>query len=60
MMAIADIYDALTAPDRPYKRGLPPERALSILEAEANGGKIDDSLFRVFVESNAWRLSDGS
>jgi len=61
MMAIADIYDALTAPDRPYKRGLPPDRALSILEMEARQSKIDARLFNVFVESKAWRLAgDGS
>jgi HD-GYP domain-containing protein (c-di-GMP phosphodiesterase class II) len=61
MMTIADIYDALTAPDRPYKQGLPPDRALSILEMEAGHGKIDGRLFKVFVESRAWQLTnDGS
>ena len=48
---------ALTAGDRPYKRGLPPEQALTILETEAGHGKIDARLLRVFVESRAWRLS---
>lgn len=56
MMTIADIYDALTAGDRPYKRGLPAERALAILETEANHGKLDSRLFRVFVDSQAWQL----
>lgn len=61
MMTIADIYDALTAPDRPYKRGLPPDRALSILQTEARHGKLDDRLLTVFVESKAWCLpGDGS
>ncbi|HKQ29708.1 MAG TPA: HD domain-containing phosphohydrolase, partial [Burkholderiales bacterium] len=61
MMSIADIYDALTAPDRPYKRGMPAERALSILETEAKHGKIDQRLLSVFVESRAWHLTgDGS
>jgi 3',5'-cyclic-nucleotide phosphodiesterase len=54
MMTISDIYDALTAPDRPYKRSLPAEKALDILGAEAKSGKIDDVLYRVFVESRAW------
>jgi len=58
MMTIADIYDALTAGDRPYKRSLPAERALAILETEAGHGKLDARLFRVFVDSQAWRLSD--
>jgi HD-GYP domain-containing protein (c-di-GMP phosphodiesterase class II) len=56
MMTISDIYDALTAGDRPYKRALPVERALDILGAEAKAGKIDAGLFRVFVESEAWQL----
>jgi HD-GYP domain-containing protein (c-di-GMP phosphodiesterase class II) len=51
IMAITDIYDALVASDRPYKRALPVERALSILEAEVRDGKLDKHLFEVFVES---------
>jgi HD-GYP domain-containing protein (c-di-GMP phosphodiesterase class II) len=57
MMTIADIYDALTAGDRPYKRGLPSDRALAILETEAGHGKLDPRLFRVFVDSGAWQLA---
>lgn len=49
MMAIADIYDALTASDRPYKKAMPPEKAISILEEEANRNKIDPDLFELFV-----------
>jgi HD-GYP domain-containing protein (c-di-GMP phosphodiesterase class II) len=56
IMTIADIYDALTAGDRPYKQGLPAEKALDILAAEARVAKIDATLYRVFVESGAWRL----
>jgi HD-GYP domain-containing protein (c-di-GMP phosphodiesterase class II) len=56
MMTISDIYDALTAGDRPYKRGVPAERALDILGAEARAGKVDPVLLRVFVECGAWRL----
>jgi 3',5'-cyclic-nucleotide phosphodiesterase len=55
-MTIADIYDALTAGDRPYKRGLPQEQALDILASEAKANKIDALLYKVFVESGAWRL----
>ena len=57
MMTIADIYDALTAGDRPYKRGLMPEQALTILESEADHGKIDARLLSVFMESRSWQLS---
>ncbi|WP_372522379.1 HD domain-containing phosphohydrolase [Sulfuricaulis sp.] len=56
IMTIADIYDALTAGDRPYKQGLPAEKALDILAAEARAAKIDATLYHVFVESGAWRL----
>ena len=56
MMTISDIYDALTAADRPYKRAMPAERALDILNAEARAGKIDAILLQVFVEAGAWRL----
>jgi HD-GYP domain-containing protein (c-di-GMP phosphodiesterase class II) len=56
IMTIADIYDALTAGDRPYKQGLPAEKALDILASEARAAKIDATLYHVFVESGAWRL----
>lgn len=58
IMTIADIYDALTAPDRPYKKAVPTERALNILEEEATAGKIDRDLFRIFVESSSYTLID--
>lgn len=56
IMTIADIYDALTAGDRPYKHGLPEQQALDILALEAKAAKIDAALYKVFVESKAWRL----
>jgi 3',5'-cyclic-nucleotide phosphodiesterase len=56
MMTISDIYDALTAPDRPYKLAVPVERALAILETEAKAQKLDANLLKVFVDSGAWRL----
>ena len=49
MMTIADIYDALTATDRPYKRAVPTERALDILHMEAREGMIDKGLLDAFV-----------
>jgi HD-GYP domain-containing protein (c-di-GMP phosphodiesterase class II) len=56
IMAIADIYDALVAMDRPYKKAIPLDRALSILEAEVKEGKLDGELFRIFVESRVCDL----
>ena len=49
IMTIADIYDALTAADRPYKKAVPPERALAILDAEARDGLIDRDLLGTFI-----------
>lgn len=51
MMAISDIYDALTASDRPYKKAVPHDKALDILHMEAKGGQLDAELIRVFVEA---------
>jgi HD-GYP domain-containing protein (c-di-GMP phosphodiesterase class II) len=54
MMTIADIFDALTAQDRPYKRALPVERALEIMTDEVERGQLDESLFRIFLEARIW------
>ncbi len=55
MMTICDIFDALVAKDRPYKKKQPLERALEILrEVELNGGNIDPHLFNLFVEAKLW------
>src|SRR5262245_36138631 len=56
MMAIPDIYDALSATDRAYKRALPRERALDILHNEAKLGMIDGELLRLFCEAEIFRL----
>ncbi len=55
IMTIADIFDALTARDRPYKKELAPELALKILEEEAKQGKLDSDLLRVFIEAGVFR-----
>ncbi|HEY0190423.1 MAG TPA: HD domain-containing phosphohydrolase, partial [Kofleriaceae bacterium] len=54
MMAIADIYDALTASDRPYKRAMSTERALEILASDVKRGQLDNDLFDVFVGAQVW------
>ncbi|HSF17461.1 MAG TPA: HD domain-containing phosphohydrolase [Vicinamibacteria bacterium] len=56
MMTISDIYDALTARDRPYKPAVPTERALTILESEASSGKIDRELLDLFIEAKIYEL----
>jgi HD-GYP domain-containing protein (c-di-GMP phosphodiesterase class II) len=54
MMTIADIYDALTAGDRPYKRAMPVEHALDILRHETNAGAIDADLLDLFVDARVF------
>ncbi len=54
MMSIADIYDALTASDRPYKKAVPVEKALDILGFEVKDGHIDAELVRIFREARVW------
>jgi HD-GYP domain-containing protein (c-di-GMP phosphodiesterase class II) len=54
MMTIADIFDALTAADRPYKRAVSAERALDILHDEAREGMLDAALLATFVEARVW------
>jgi HD-GYP domain-containing protein (c-di-GMP phosphodiesterase class II) len=56
MMTIADIFDALTAWDRPYKKAVPIERALQILDYERKDGKIDADLFQLFVEAEIYKV----
>jgi HD-GYP domain-containing protein (c-di-GMP phosphodiesterase class II) len=55
MMTIADIFDALTASDRPYKRAVPVDRALGIVEAEVKAGKLDAALFDIFVGGEVYK-----
>ncbi len=58
MLTIADIYDALTAADRPYKKALPLEKALDILHSEAKAEHIDGDLLELFCATRPWeRLS---
>jgi HD-GYP domain-containing protein (c-di-GMP phosphodiesterase class II) len=53
ILTICDIYDALTAGDRPYKKAMPPDRALDLIAMECRAGHLDEQLFGVFVESRA-------
>lgn len=55
IMSIADIFDALTASDRPYKKAVPVDRAFRILDAEVAEHHIDGDLVRVFREAEIWK-----
>jgi len=55
MIAIADVYDALVAHDRPYKKAMPVEQALAIIEKGA-GTHFDASLVRLFIDQRLYEL----
>jgi len=57
IMTIADIFDALTASDRPYKKAMPVEKALHILHLEQNDGPVDAEILRLFEEEKLWRVT---
>jgi len=54
MMAIADIFEALTASDRPYKKAMPLSKALTILGRMKEDNHVDPDLFDVFVREKVW------
>ena len=54
MMTVSDIYDALTASDRPYKRAISTERALDILRMEVGDGLLDPNLVETFIDAKVY------
>jgi response regulator RpfG family c-di-GMP phosphodiesterase len=54
MMTISDIFDALVAWDRPYKKSVPASRALDILADECKHGKVDGELLQIFVDAKVY------
>jgi HD-GYP domain-containing protein (c-di-GMP phosphodiesterase class II) len=54
MMSVADIYDALTASDRPYKKAVPLDRAIDILDYSVKDGHLDAELVRIFKDARVW------
>lgn len=59
IITILDIFEALTASDRPYKPGMPAEKALSILrEMAEREGKLDLALTEQFARSRCWEAEE--
>jgi len=54
VMTVADIFDALTAMDRPYKSAMSLDTALRVLESEAGDGLLDVDIVRVFIEARCF------
>ncbi|MFA6451555.1 MAG: HD domain-containing phosphohydrolase [bacterium] len=58
ILALVDIYDALTAQDRPYKPAIPVGRSLKILQEEVEAGRLDKTVFNAFVDNEVYTLED--
>lgn len=58
ILTIADIYDALVAQDRPYKKAMPVDKALKILGFEAKDGKLDQELLDLFIEKDVYKMEE--
>lgn len=54
LLTILDVFDALTARDRPYKPPMPTEKALAILHSMAGEGSLDEEILNLFETSRAW------
>lgn len=55
ILAVADIYEALSARDRPYKQPMPEEKVLGILSKAAEFGEIDADVLRLLTEDGVHR-----
>ncbi len=53
-LTVCDVYDALTASDRPYKKAVPRDAALGILEGEAKRDRLDSWMVAAFIEGKVW------
>lgn len=56
VMGIADIFEALTASDRPYKPGMKLSQAIGIMKKFRDNGHIDPDLFDIFIQSGVYRV----
>jgi HD-GYP domain-containing protein (c-di-GMP phosphodiesterase class II) len=57
IMTICDMFDALSASDRPYKKAVPPQRALEILEMSVRDSELDSELFQLFLDARIFQLT---
>jgi hypothetical protein len=60
ILAVSDVFDALTAKDRPYKKAIPLTPALDILTGMAKGGHLDMELVNIFIDSRAFEVVKAS
>ncbi|MEM9623013.1 MAG: HD domain-containing phosphohydrolase [Pseudomonadota bacterium] len=57
VMAVCDVYDALTAMDRPYKPAMGKDTAFDILHDEARRGLLDEEMVNIFIASGSYELA---
>jgi HD-GYP domain-containing protein (c-di-GMP phosphodiesterase class II) len=60
ILAVSDVFDALTAKDRPYKKAIPLTPALDILTGMAKGGHLDLELVNIFIDSRSFEVVKSS
>jgi len=60
VMAVADMYDAMTANDRPYKKTIPHEKAQQILMDEVAQGRLSAALVKLFFSAGCYRMPEGT
>ena len=54
LLTIFDVFEAMTAIDRPYKQPMPAEHALRIMHEMADRGQLDREVLALFEQSRAW------
>jgi len=59
ILALVDVFDALTADDRPYKKAMPLEQALKILGFMVKDGELDGELLNIFSRNEVWGKIEG-
>jgi HD-GYP domain-containing protein (c-di-GMP phosphodiesterase class II) len=59
ILAIVDIFEALTAKDRPYKPAIPVDKAIAIVQAEVDRGALNGKLWKLFLDRKLYELFTG-
>lgn len=55
IMAVADVFEALTSSDRPYKKPMPLSQTLTIMGRMVEDDHLDPDIYRLFVQSEVYR-----
>ena len=59
ILAIVDIFEALTAKDRPYKPAIPVDKAIAIVQDEVNKGALNAKLWKLFLDNKLYTMFAG-